>query len=59
MLYPNNQELKTAYSNSEVTTNKNVSVNIQTSDIEEALLAVLEMDIHFKQIDDYIAHCTK
>ena len=47
--------IKIAYSNSEVTTNKNVSVNIQTSDIEEALLAVLGDGYTFKQIDDYIA----
>ena len=47
--------IKIAYSNSEVTTNKNVSVNIQTSDIEEALLAILGDGYTFKQIDDYIA----
>lgn len=51
--------IKIAYSNDEIATNKSVSVNIQTSDIEEALNAVLGNGYTFKQVDDYIAIARK
>lgn len=47
--------VKLAYNNRDVNTKKSVSVNINTSDIEEALIAVLGPDYSFKQVDDYIA----
>ncbi|OKZ28185.1 MAG: hypothetical protein BHV68_23265 [Bacteroidales bacterium 43_8] len=51
--------IKIAYSTEELATDKNVSVNIQTSDIKEALSAVLGDGYTFKQIDDYIAIAKK
>lgn len=51
--------IKIAYNNDEIATNKSVSVNIQTSDIEDALEAVLGNGYTFKQIDDYIAIARK
>lgn len=47
--------VKLAYNNKDINTKKSVSVNINTSDIEEALIAVLGPDYSFKQVDDYIA----
>ena len=51
--------IKIAYNNDEIATNKSVSVNIKTSDIEDALEAVLGNGYTFKQIDDYIAIARK
>lgn len=47
--------IKLAYSNEELASNKKVSVNLKTSNIEEALKAVLGNEYTFRQIDDYIA----
>lgn len=44
--------IKIAYSTEELATNKNVSVDIKTSDIKEALSTVLGDGYTFKQIDD-------
>ena len=51
--------IKIAYSTAELATSKSVSVNIKTSDIKEALLAVLGDGYTFKQIDNYIAIAKK
>ena len=51
--------IKIAYSTEELAGNKNVSVNIRTSDIKEALTAVLGDNYTFKQIDNYIAIAKK
>ncbi|EKN13714.1 hypothetical protein HMPREF1076_02993 [Parabacteroides goldsteinii CL02T12C30] len=51
--------IKIAYSTEELATNKNVSVDIKTSDIKEALSTVLGDGYTFKQIDDYIAIAKK
>lgn len=51
--------IKIAYNNDEIATNKSVSVNIKTSDIEDALEAVLGNGYTFKQIDNYIAIARK
>lgn len=51
--------IKIAYSTEELAGNKNVSVNIRTSDIKEALAAVLGDNYTFKQIDNYIAIAKK
>ena len=51
--------IKIAYSTEELATNNSVSVDIKTSDIKEALSAVLGDGYTFKQIDDYIAIAKK
>lgn len=51
--------IKIAYSTEELATNKSVSVDIKTSDIKEALSAVLGDGYTFKQIDNYIAIAKK
>ena len=51
--------IKLAYSNEELASNKKVSVNLKTSNIEEALKAVLGSEYTFRQIDDYIAIAKK
>ena len=51
--------IKIAYSTEELAGDKNVSVNIRTSDIKEALTAVLGDNYTFKQIDNYIAIAKK
>lgn len=51
--------IKLAYNNKEVNIKKNVSVKIQTTDIEEALIAVLGSEYSFLQVDDYIAIAKK
>lgn len=51
--------IKIAYSTEELATDKKVSINMQTSDIKEALSAVLGDSYTFKQIDDYIAIAKK
>lgn len=52
-------DIKIAYSTEELATNKSVSVDIKTSDIKEALSAVLGDGYTFKQIDNYIAIAKK
>ncbi|WP_288207511.1 TonB-dependent receptor [uncultured Parabacteroides sp.] len=51
--------IKIAYSTEELAGDKSVSVNIRTSDIKEALTAVLGNNYTFKQIDNYIAIARK
>lgn len=51
--------IKIAYSAEELTADKGVSANIQTSNIEEALAIILGDEYTFKQIDDYIAIAKK
>lgn len=51
--------VKFAYNNNEINAKKNVSVNIKTSNIEEALVAVLGSEYSFMQVDDYIAIAKK
>lgn len=48
-------KIKLTYSNEQVPTEKKVSVNIHTTDIKEALTAVLGTNYSFRQIDDYIS----
>ena len=47
--------IKIAYSNDVLVEKQQVTVNIKTTDIREALHAVLGDEYTFKQIDDYIA----
>lgn len=51
--------VKIAYSNEDVAVNKKISVDLQTTSIEEALQAVLGEEYTFMQIDDYIAIARK
>jgi len=51
--------VKIAYSNDVISDNSRVSVRIKTSDMKEALKAVLGTEYTFKQIENYIAIAKK